>query len=202
MIEIKTYTYKHILVAEIQGNLDSQCSQDIQAWFEEKIKGGYIYLALDFLDIDFVSSLGIGVLFDLSQTIKNLKGRLVVFNLNSDINNLLLFLKLNNHLIIAKNAEEAMKELEHIPTNMKHKIEELAEENVEASKQQEGTDKQKEEVNKRLKQESPKNQVNQKKPKKEEEFEILNCPYCKKRMKLKKEGKYLCPHCNKALEYS
>ena len=177
MIDIKTYTYKHIFVAEIQGVLDSQCAEDFRIWFEEKIKKGYAYIALDLLDMEFISSMGIGALVDVARLVKNVEGRLVLFNLNYEVKNIISFLKLDEAFIISENAEEAIQELENVHTSAKSKkyIKKLIE-SEEAEKAKEETEEQ-----------VPK---------------ILNCPYCSQPMKIKKTGKYLCPHCKKALEYS
>lgn len=174
MIEIKTYTHKHILVAEIQGSLDSQCAEDFRIWFEEQIQKGYAYLALDFLDMEFISSMGISALIDLNQVIKNLDGRLVLFNLNHEVKNIIAFLRLDEGLIISENAEKAMSELEseNLFIKSRHEIKKMV-------------------TPKKVMQEAE-----------GQALKILSCPYCEKPMKIKKLGKYLCPHCKQAIEYS
>ena len=112
MLELKTYFYKHILVSEIQGPLNSRYASDFKTWYLEQIKKGYKHIAFDLLEVEYLSSMGITTLVEINEISKKSKGQIVFFNLGSEVKRLLKFLKLDNILSIENSAEGAIQKLQ------------------------------------------------------------------------------------------
>ena len=172
MLEVNTYSHEGVLVAEVSGPLDSQCSHDLRSWFEDQLKNDQIYIAVDFLDVEYISSTGISILIQLNLLSKRAGGCLVLFNMNYEISRVINFLKINQEMIISETAEDAIQILlrykkDHpLPLNK-------GSETLETSQQEPSGETQ---------------------PTKE--FEIISCPGCSKKMKTRRQhGRFLCPHC-------
>ena len=181
MLEVNTYSHEGVLVAEVSGPLDSQCSHDLKSWFEDQLKSDQIYVAVDFLDVEYISSTGISVLIQLNLLSKRVGGCLVLFNMNYEISRVINFLKINQEMVISETAEDAIQILlrykkRHPPSSKK------ASEALETSPQ-------------KTPETSPK-EAEKKQTKPATEFRIILCPNCNKKMKTRKQqGRFLCPHC-------
>ncbi len=231
MLEINRYSHNTILIVELKGVLDSQSSADFRGWFEGQIGHGSIYIALDFLDVEYISSTGISVLLEVHSLVKQAEGHLVLFNLNSEIKSLFNFIKLDKRVFISLGAENAIDML------MQYKQDYPTQRSM-VNANDEKTDildKLTQEPNDRLApevapEEELKNNVAEYPNVKKEEnkienpkiaprpstevfnktrltqgkkasqrLEILICPNCKEKMKIKGEGNFMCPHCRNSI---
>ena len=112
MLELKTYFYKHILVSEIQGPLNSKYASDFKAWFLDQIKKGCNHIAFDLLEVEYLSSIGITTLVEINEISQKNGGQVVFFNLGNEVKRLLKFLNLYNILSITNSVEEAIQKLQ------------------------------------------------------------------------------------------
>ena len=112
MLEINTATEKNVLIIELNGSLSSGTASDFKIWCEEKIYDGYLHLAVDCGDLEFISSGGIGALIDVQNFIRKKNGNLVLFNTSDEVNKLLDFLKITDHLKIYSTYEDMKAEFE------------------------------------------------------------------------------------------
>jgi anti-anti-sigma factor len=72
-------------------------------------KGVAWKVALDFTDVQLISSVGLGLIVSLNKTAKNNKGRLSLFNLSANLINLFKITRLDSGLLIKPDQESAIK---------------------------------------------------------------------------------------------
>ncbi len=65
-------------------------------------------VALDFTDVQLISSVGLGLIVTLNKAAKTNKGRMSMFNLNPNLLNLFKITRLDSGLLIKSTAEEAI----------------------------------------------------------------------------------------------
>ena len=257
MLEINLYSHNAILVVELKGALNSHCAPDVRKWFETQVVRGSIYIAIDLLDVEYISSMGISSLLELHSLVKQAQGYLVLFNANNEIKNVFNFLKLDKKICILSSTEEAISKVvqykQDYPVKKVSEITERLNALPSISDDSNKTDslnsmivlEQQDSLTIReiqspdepfvmdLPNESEEKEIiDQKSIGKEQKsekeavinnfdvdikpltinvdeifptqvekkinhgFEILNCPNCKKKMKIKGGGQFMCPRCH------
>ena len=255
MLEINIYSHNAILIVELIGPLNSQSSADLRRWFENQIEQGSIYIAVDFLDVEYISSTGMSALIEVHSLVKQAQGHLVLFNLNHEIQNLFHFIKLDKKIFISPDTKKAIDVL--VQYKRDHPIQKerinnektntlnyepekpnkfneppFFEEKVNHNTTEYPTDKQQdkeiasskpisepasepiskttsepasEPISKTTSEPASKSiskpisepTMQRKKP--NQDFEILSCPHCKKTMKIKGDGAFMCPRCQNGI---
>jgi len=77
---------KRLLTARLDGELDHRSVDDIRKEIEKHIsKTGVINVALDFSNVIFMDSSGIGFILGRYKTVRALGGRLILFGMSREI---------------------------------------------------------------------------------------------------------------------
>jgi anti-anti-sigma factor len=108
MLEFNTALEKDVLVIELEGALDSHSAADFRRYFQDKTGEGYRAFALDCLCLEYISSAGIAAIIDLQSQLKGHGGKMVLFQLATEIRQLLRFLKLEDKLTIVNDYDDAI----------------------------------------------------------------------------------------------
>lgn len=102
-MKIQKYNKKGLVWYSVNGDLDLYTAMDLKEIIEKDIKNSMKKLVLDLHECQFIDSSGIGVIIKINQEIKKLKGILILFKLQDNINNLFNKTKLFPYFNIAKN---------------------------------------------------------------------------------------------------
>jgi anti-anti-sigma factor len=108
MLEFNTALEKDVLVIELEGALDSHSAADFRRYFQDKTGEGYRAFALDCLCLEYISSAGIAAIIDLQSQLQGHGGKMVLFQLATEIQQLLRFLKLEDKLTIVNDYDDAI----------------------------------------------------------------------------------------------
>lgn len=98
---------KYVLF-ELKGNLlDKESAEDLVNLFNDYLIDNDQYFIFSLAEMDYLNSTGLNVLIGLLTKVRNSGGELVVCNVPSKINQLLLITKLNTVFKVAQTVEEA-----------------------------------------------------------------------------------------------
>lgn len=96
-----------IQVVDIRGYLDSSTFQELQDHLQDLIDQGEHRIIIDFEQLNYISSAGMGVLMGMLQEVRQNHGDLKLVNMSSKIQNLFDMLGFSRMIRIYNTAEEA-----------------------------------------------------------------------------------------------
>jgi anti-sigma B factor antagonist len=97
-----------IIFIVLSGPISVHTYEKLEAALDEVLKSGHYNIIIDMIGVRYVSSAGAGVLMNaLSQTRDN-QGKLVLINLNENVQEIFELLSLSNVLPIAENCAAAL----------------------------------------------------------------------------------------------
>jgi len=98
-----------VLVAKLKcEKLGEYEASIVQGDISAAAKGTSWKVALDFTDVQLISSVGLGLIVTLNKAAKTNKGRMSMFNLNPNLLNLFKITRLDSGLLIKSTAQEAI----------------------------------------------------------------------------------------------
>ena len=106
MLELKKNN-THIL--GIRGKLDSVTSPDLLARLQELVRQGERRILLDCADLEYISSAGIRVLFEVAAQLQALSGRLACCSVNSNVRKVFDLVELPADIPVFADVEESLK---------------------------------------------------------------------------------------------
>jgi anti-anti-sigma factor len=203
MLELKEKTvegYPHILLIHLRGALDSESAIDFEDAIIYAIEKGR-NIIFDFLELEYISSAGIGALLSILFSAKKHKRVVAIYNINQEIKMVFEFLRIKELFYEAINSEDAILYILRIVGERafeeEKKYEELVKESIKdietPKKEKIGNEEDKEKKEAKSEEKS----IEEDK-KKEEFFEIpliVECKVCGRKSKVRKTGIYKCPFC-------
>ena len=84
-MNLHTKTLEDYLVIEFDGRLDAVTADEVEVQINDLINRGNKNIILDFVNLTFISSLGLRVVLATLKKIKALSGKLRVCNMNEEI---------------------------------------------------------------------------------------------------------------------
>lgn len=100
------------LIVSVSGELDHHYSEYFKEKIEEKLfEKNVKNLILDFKNLTFMDSSGIGVIIGRYKNVSKLGGKLVITNVKSNIERIFEISGLNKLVPIYRNIEDALKNL-------------------------------------------------------------------------------------------
>lgn len=94
-MELKLNKTGKVQIIEIHGKFDIECTEEYEKLFNSQMDTKPNLFALDMNRLDYIDSSGIGSLIKSLNSIKNNKGILILFGLNSMILNVFKLAKLD-----------------------------------------------------------------------------------------------------------
>ncbi|MFC1584478.1 STAS domain-containing protein [Fibrobacterota bacterium] len=88
-MQITNRNRKKWTILDISGNIRKNGAQQLKDLCEKMIAESRLKLAVNFKEVDFIDSIGLGALISCNQTILASGGQLVLVNLNENIYSLL-----------------------------------------------------------------------------------------------------------------
>ncbi len=186
---------------EIKGSIDSDTSEELEKYINSIIDKGIVFLIVDYSEVEYVSSEGIGMILLIQKTISKKDGCIVAFNLSKEVRNLFKLLSFDKLFTIAEGRDEAISILD------RH-IEMRSGSSPKLSLSDQKNDKKTnplvtvQEPSKNAsspKQEEHKPTENLTSPKQAQaSFPpfIIKCVNCNNAIRIKEKGNHFCPECN------
>ena len=113
MLEIKVIIRKNTLTASLFGELDHHTAKEVKNLIEEIIKNNQVNnLVLDFSNLTFMDSSGIGVIIGRYKLITSLGGRVAISNAKGNIIKLLHLSGIDRIIEIFDSNDEAYESLQ------------------------------------------------------------------------------------------
>jgi anti-sigma B factor antagonist len=85
-MKIETSVNDSVTVVDLEGNLDTNTSVDVQDHLNGLMDDGVAKLLVDFTKVDFVSSAGLRVLLATAKRLGGIGGSLRICGLNEEVN--------------------------------------------------------------------------------------------------------------------
>ena len=97
-----------LLILRLEGRLDAATSSILDRKVQTLIDEGRLKVALDFSDLDYLSSAGMRVLLSESRKLQAKKGTFLLFSLSSEIEEVLKMAGFDRVLLIFPTEKEAL----------------------------------------------------------------------------------------------
>jgi anti-sigma B factor antagonist len=95
-------------VVDITGQLDAFTTPEVKAEFKTLTDGRHYKLALNFGEVDYVNSTGIGAVLAVAQQVRKRKGDLKIFGMKADIRKVFDLVGASKILDIFETEQEAL----------------------------------------------------------------------------------------------
>jgi anti-sigma B factor antagonist len=106
-MDSKTNQKSHTIV-KIAGNLDGQKSDELMSSIEKLIVPGNVDILVNFENVEYISSMGIGTLISLYRDIKEKNGRLIIYGIRDVVKDIFERTHLNKRLLICETENDAL----------------------------------------------------------------------------------------------
>ncbi|MBP7901196.1 MAG: STAS domain-containing protein [Spirochaetes bacterium] len=160
-------------VLKINAPLDSKVSPAFEDKINDIISSGERIVVIDLMNSLYISSAGIGSLLFAHKKLSSLGGRLFLFNLNSEINEILKVIGVYNSLFVISSISQA----ENSPFSIEMKSSRIREEKIESS----NDDKLFDDYNDMPAFPEPL---------------VIECASCSSFTRVHRAGDYICPSCH------
>jgi len=98
-----------ITIIDFSGSIRSSDELDnLSRVIDDEIKTNNVNLLLDFKEVDFINSSGLGRLILAAKKLSEQSGKLNIMNLSEELDELFTFTKLKEKIAVYKNEEEAI----------------------------------------------------------------------------------------------
>lgn len=112
MINIESSVSDRVLILKLQGDLiGDDCGPEIIGIVNEQLAENVKSCGIDFSEVRFMNSSGLGVLITVHTKFKNRSGEVIIINPSSQIEKLLSITKLDTLFKIVDSAEAAIEAL-------------------------------------------------------------------------------------------
>jgi anti-sigma B factor antagonist len=98
----------HYSIIHVKGNLDGANSDELMKDIEKQFAAGTFDILIDFENVDYISSMGIGTLISAYKDIKEKSGHLILFGIQESIKEIFDRTQLSKRLIICDKQEDAL----------------------------------------------------------------------------------------------
>jgi len=174
-----------VIIVEVKGPLNSETSLDFEEYINRLLARNSIFIILNALSIDYVSSEGIGVILFMQKKISEKNGFFVIYDLNNEIRQLFLLLGFDKIVWTVGSRIEAMEvidrqlEMRESPGG-KTEAGEMPPVLADIEKPEKDNDNLPDEIQEKV------------------AFApfIIECARCKSLIRVRESGEYLCPDCN------
>ena len=180
-----------ILIIEIDGALNSDTGHDFEKYINQLSEKNN-YIIIDAVNLEFISSEGIGVILYIQKKIMSNNGFLVICNISQEISTLFILLGFDDVLTIAANRDDAVQIMNKQLDKGDHS-KNIQDDNASQKKRSVKLTS--------IEQLKPEDDVDEDfNPMRDEEIEfenplIIECAKCKGLIRVKKNGAYICPDC-------
>jgi len=83
---------------ELRKKIDLETSKDLWVFLKALIDGGALKIMVDFRNVDYIDSAGIGVLINAAKLVRNNKGDIALANVSNDVKSIFKIINLQNFI--------------------------------------------------------------------------------------------------------
>ena len=116
-MEILDSTVGDVAIIQPMGSVDTRGSFDFERKVKERLAGKTRLFAVDFEEVELLTSAGIRVLVMLAKRLEGIDGRLVLYSLKSQVQTVFDISGLTQHFVIEPSKELALKRLASDPSS-------------------------------------------------------------------------------------
>ncbi len=109
-IDFATLVFKAVLPKKI----DIDNSKDLWIFFKTLVSGGVLKLYVDFTEVEYIDSSGIGVLINTAKLIRTRKGDIIIANPSEEIREIFKVINLGNFIKTYGSEVEALKSFRYV----------------------------------------------------------------------------------------
>ncbi len=109
-IDFATLVFKAVLPKKI----DIDNSKDLWIFFKTLVSGGVLKLYVDFTEVEYIDSSGIGVLINTAKLIRTKKGDIIIANPSEEIREIFKVINLGNFIKTYGSEVEALKSFRYV----------------------------------------------------------------------------------------
>lgn len=99
---------RNILILELRGKLDAMASPEFREKIISKINDGNHKIILDCSNLDYISSAGLRVFFEVINILRDLSGSIVCYSLNNNVKKVFVLADLVSDISIYSSQEDAL----------------------------------------------------------------------------------------------
>lgn len=107
-MDLVTRKIDDIFVIDVDGEIDSDTSTVFKRSLKYALDRGEKYIIINLEDVNFITSVGIGILLDLYKKLKNKGGRLILVNVKELVRDILGVTRLDSVFHIMESEEAAI----------------------------------------------------------------------------------------------
>lgn len=108
-LEVEVEEKENTLIFRLDGAIRSEIYSDFLEYCREQLKGKNVIM--DFRNLKYMSSAGVGALFNLNKVIHDEGFQFIIFGLNESVNQIIELTKLNTAFTIVSTEVEALERL-------------------------------------------------------------------------------------------
>ncbi|PSR03959.1 MAG: anti-sigma F factor antagonist [Bacteroidetes bacterium SW_11_45_7] len=101
-----------ILELKIDGELDVNLAVELDDVIKNAIANGYHKVCIDCVDLEYISSAGLGVFVSYMDELTSKEGKFIFYNMNNKVYNVFQILGLQNLMTIVENKEKVQQILD------------------------------------------------------------------------------------------
>jgi anti-anti-sigma factor len=109
-LTVADQTHDSVTILQLKGRIDASNAQDAEASLFEYLGSG-VQLAVDFSELEFISSAGLRIFLMMAKKIKVHQGKLALFALSPVVNEVFEISGFSKILTICPNQEQALQAL-------------------------------------------------------------------------------------------
>jgi anti-anti-sigma factor len=103
-----------VLIVRLQGRLDSSTAQSVRERLMRLVTDLYPHVAIDLSKVNYISSAGLQVLLSLARKVQQSKGKVVLFGVVPDVNEIFLISGFDKIFTIRLDNDSAVAALKEI----------------------------------------------------------------------------------------
>ena len=109
-MELMDYKKNDILIVSIKGRLDASTADQLRQKLRQAIEEGTLKIILDCKNLEYISSSGLRVFYEIMHTLEEKTGKLVVANPHPEATMIFEIVALNAFIPILKDVDDAVKQ--------------------------------------------------------------------------------------------
>ena len=111
-MEVKLKTKNGVLLVELQEEIDLFHANKLKLYFNKIFESSHTRIILNFQDVTYIDSSGIGALLNIYKETKKRNIRMFFVNIHGSVKKVIELTKLDDYFPILRSEDEAMEQLQ------------------------------------------------------------------------------------------
>lgn len=110
-MEVKLKTKNGVLIVELQEEIDLFHANKLKLYFNKIFESNHRKIALNFQDVTYIDSSGIGALLNIYKETKKREVKILFCNIHGSVKKVIELTKLDDYFPIVRTQDEALEQL-------------------------------------------------------------------------------------------